>query len=68
MKFTIVSIGLFISAAIMFSAAYITSAIIRSGTVGQSVLTPQTQLLHIGSICIALLAVTILAIEYFKKY
>ncbi|MFP3355811.1 hypothetical protein R0K17_00505 [Planococcus sp. SIMBA_143] len=69
MKYVIVSTGLFISAAIMFSAAYIASAILRSitGGYGQSILTPQTQLLYSLSIITALAAITLLAIDYFKK-
>ncbi|MGB6407770.1 MAG: hypothetical protein WBF39_09850 [Planococcus donghaensis] len=69
MKYIIVSMGLFISAAIMFSAAYIASAIINLivGSVGQSVLTSQTQVLYLVSIVTALAAVVFFVLGYFKK-
>lgn len=67
MKYVIVSTGLFISASIMLSAAYIASAIIRSGTVGQSVLTTQTQWLVVASTVAMLAAIALLLIDYFKK-
>lgn len=69
MKYFIVSTGLFIAAAILYSAAYITSAIIHliTSSIGGSILTSQAQPLFILSIVTVVLAIIFLSVGLFKK-
>ncbi|MGX7595007.1 hypothetical protein ACWNS2_07165 [Planococcus plakortidis] len=67
MKAAIIAAGLFISGAIMLSAAYIASAILKSGLYGQSILTPQTQVLYLLGLAAAFAAIVLLAIDHFRK-
>ncbi|MFK8794031.1 hypothetical protein [Planococcus plakortidis] len=67
MKAAIIAAGLFISGAIMLSAAYIASAILKSGSYGQSILTPQTQVLYLLGLAAAFAAIVLLAIDHFRK-
>lgn len=69
MKYLIVSTGLFITAAILYSTAYISSAIVHliTNRVGENILTSQTQPLFIWSILTVILAIIFLLVGLFKK-
>jgi hypothetical protein len=64
MKYFIISAGFFISAAILYSARYITSGLISlvMNAVGDDILTPHTQPLLIWSVISVILAVLFLII------
>lgn len=69
MKYFIVSAGLFIAAAILYSSRYITSAVIGliGNGVGENILTSHTQSLSILSIVAVVLAVLFLLVGLIKK-
>lgn len=69
MKYFIVSTGLFVIASILYSAAYITSAILHtiSNSFGGNILLSQTQPLSIFGLIALLGAILFLFIGLFKK-
>ncbi|MGD7044808.1 hypothetical protein [Jeotgalibacillus proteolyticus] len=69
MKYVILSTGILIASAILYSAAYITSAIIKliGSSVGDDVLTSQAQPLYVLSIIALIAAILILIIGFLKK-
>lgn len=69
MKYFILSTGLFITAALLYSTAYIASAIVHliTNSIGEDLLIPQTQTLSIMSLLTLILAISFLVVGLIQK-